>query len=290
MKREKMKTAKGIIIRVGLNNQNWQGKCKNVHFDARLFMCKNKTVRTGFKANKKGTCLGLCWESTLCTEYFWKNNIGRFVRAKPNHKVFFVFPVKDNSLVLWGHSWIKSVDDNTLYFKKFKPMPEEKWITGLFAKELVGKQWGQGTFRYLYDSSLIDRLESLIDNGVFEDAVEIVPPTKGKKEEEVWKRNLRNHLVVERKSRLVREFRRVLNSFECCVCGFDFSKTYGEIGKGFIEVHHKKPVSKLKEGQKIKLEDLTAVCSNCHRMLHKGNPPLQINNLKTRLTKLILKR
>ncbi len=29
----------------------------------------------------------------------------------------------------------------------------------------------------------------------------------------------------------------------CVVCGFDFAKTYGEIGAGFIHVHHLKPLS-----------------------------------------------
>ena len=29
----------------------------------------------------------------------------------------------------------------------------------------------------------------------------------------------------------------------CIACGFDFEKTYGTHGKGFIEVHHIKPLS-----------------------------------------------
>lgn len=29
---------------------------------------------------------------------------------------------------------------------------------------------------------------------------------------------------------------------KCMACGFDFEKVYGEIGKGFIEVHHIKPL------------------------------------------------
>ena len=31
----------------------------------------------------------------------------------------------------------------------------------------------------------------------------------------------------------------------CTVCDFDFEKTYGEIGKGFIHVHHLIPVSQI---------------------------------------------
>jgi len=34
--------------------------------------------------------------------------------------------------------------------------------------------------------------------------------------------------------------------YKCYICGMDFETTYGEIGKGFIEVHHKVPVSQRK--------------------------------------------
>ncbi len=55
----------------------------------------------------------------------------------------------------------------------------------------------------------------------------------------------------------------------CEVCGFDFEKTYGQLGAGYIEVHHKKPVS---EGERITdlNNDLVMLCSNCHRMIHRG--------------------
>ncbi len=53
----------------------------------------------------------------------------------------------------------------------------------------------------------------------------------------------------------------------CECCSFDFFKTYGNHGTGFIECHHKIHVS---TGQRITtLADLALVCSNCHRMLHR---------------------
>ena len=58
----------------------------------------------------------------------------------------------------------------------------------------------------------------------------------------------------------------------CEACGFDFKKTYGERGVGFIECHHIKPLSSYKAKQKTKLEDLALVCSNCHRMIHAKKP------------------
>jgi len=70
----------------------------------------------------------------------------------------------------------------------------------------------------------------------------------------------------------------------CAVCSFDFEKTYGEIGKGFIHVHHLTPVSQIgKVYQVDPINDLIPVCPNCHSMLHKQEPPLTIDELKSRL-------
>lgn len=67
---------------------------------------------------------------------------------------------------------------------------------------------------------------------------------------------------------------------ECEVCGFDFCKFYGELGKGMAECHHTKPVSELKKGEKTKLSDLSILCANCHRIIHRSKPILSIDQLK----------
>ncbi|MDG1729986.1 MAG: HNH endonuclease [Algibacter sp.] len=67
----------------------------------------------------------------------------------------------------------------------------------------------------------------------------------------------------------------------CNVCEFNFEKTYGEIGKGFVHVHHLIPISEIgKTYQVDPINDLRPVCPNCHAMLHKENPPLEINVLR----------
>jgi 5-methylcytosine-specific restriction protein A len=56
----------------------------------------------------------------------------------------------------------------------------------------------------------------------------------------------------------------------CKVCGFDFGEVYGDRGKDYIEVHHLIPVSSLKEETKVDpKKDMTVLCSNCHRMIHR---------------------
>ncbi|MEK7395496.1 MAG: HNH endonuclease, partial [Candidatus Poribacteria bacterium] len=73
-----------------------------------------------------------------------------------------------------------------------------------------------------------------------------------------------------------------LHGTKCMACDFDFEKKYGERGKGFIEIHHIKPVSELGGNTKVDpATDLVVVCSNCHRMIHrKKNKVLSLEELK----------
>lgn len=65
-----------------------------------------------------------------------------------------------------------------------------------------------------------------------------------------------------------------IKGYKCQICGFDFEKTYGAIGKGFIHVHHLIPVSKMGPDYHVNPEkDLIPVCPNCHAMLHRNDPP-----------------
>ena len=78
--------------------------------------------------------------------------------------------------------------------------------------------------------------------------------------------------------------------YQCLVCGKDFEVTYGEIGKGFIHVHHLTPISSIGKEYKLNVEtDLAPVCPNCHYMLHRKNPPYTIEELKEILTKQSVK-
>jgi 5-methylcytosine-specific restriction protein A len=71
-------------------------------------------------------------------------------------------------------------------------------------------------------------------------------------------------------------------SSTCAVCGFDFGRTYGELGEGFIHVHHLKELSSIaKEYEVDPIHDLRPVCPNCHAMLHKRMPAISIEELKS---------
>lgn len=67
----------------------------------------------------------------------------------------------------------------------------------------------------------------------------------------------------------------------CSVCGFDFEKAFGELGRGFIHVHHLKPLSQVREEYEVDpIADLRPVCPNCHAMIHNGAEMMSIQDLK----------
>ena len=67
----------------------------------------------------------------------------------------------------------------------------------------------------------------------------------------------------------------------CKVCGFDFKAKYGDLGEGFIEIHHLKPMFSIKREIKVNPQkDLVPLCSNCHKMIHiNTKQPLTIKEL-----------
>jgi 5-methylcytosine-specific restriction protein A len=76
----------------------------------------------------------------------------------------------------------------------------------------------------------------------------------------------------------------------CKACDFDFSATYGDIGIGYIHVHHLHPLAVSDGKAKIPdpIKDLRPVCPNCHEMLHRGDPlhPKTIEQLKEIIEKV----
>jgi putative restriction endonuclease len=83
---------------------------------------------------------------------------------------------------------------------------------------------------------------------------------------------LRAHFARERDATLVKKFKASLEDPRCEACGMNFAEVYGDIGIGYIEAHHKTPISMLQEGNKTTLADLAGLCANCHRIIHKNQP------------------
>lgn len=68
----------------------------------------------------------------------------------------------------------------------------------------------------------------------------------------------------------------------CSVCDFNFAEAYGEIGEGYIHVHHLKSLADIGEEYEVDpIADLRPICPNCHAMIHRREPPYSISELRT---------
>ena len=75
------------------------------------------------------------------------------------------------------------------------------------------------------------------------------------------------------------------HGYECSVCEMSFEEYYGDLGKGFIHVHHIRELSRIRGEYELNpVKDLCPVCPNCHAMLHKKKPALTVAQLQKHLT------
>ena len=80
---------------------------------------------------------------------------------------------------------------------------------------------------------------------------------------------VKSHLRRERSSYLADRCK-ARDEYRCRACNRTFVEMYGrELGAGFAEAHHIRPLGNLPDRVKTHLDDLVTVCANCHRMLHQ---------------------
>jgi 5-methylcytosine-specific restriction enzyme A len=76
------------------------------------------------------------------------------------------------------------------------------------------------------------------------------------------------------------------HGLSCKICKFNFEKIYGKKGAGFIHVHHLKPLSTIRKTYSVDpVKDLIPVCPNCHAIIHKQNPPFNVDEMRNFLKK-----
>ena len=99
-------------------------------------------------------------------------------------------------------------------------------------------------------------------------------------------RSLVQHLRQERSRALVdakrRSFRERHGDLRCEACGLSEANLPGDIGEGCFEVHHTVALASRQTPQLTRIDDLTMVCANCHRMIHRASPMLTIEQLRAR--------
>ena len=75
------------------------------------------------------------------------------------------------------------------------------------------------------------------------------------------------------------------HGYKCSVCEMRFEEYYGDLGRGFIQVHHIKELSNISGEYEVDpVKDLCPVCPNCHAMLHQEKPALSVDELRQHLT------
>jgi len=184
----------GIVIRCMYNNQGWKAPCIKPGEDPECEPCFYPLVQ--IRAPKRGDeiCSGHCWERYICTDYRWgcypKGNT--FARAYKGMKVFFVYKHFAGDYTIWGTTRVVSIDSEPMqtgkdfedgykfiHFEPFEQLPREKWVSGLYDKQLVGAGWRQGRFRYINGEQEL-HLEKLIKgetSEIIQGSVITTPPS-----------------------------------------------------------------------------------------------------------------
>lgn len=88
-------------------------------------------------------------------------------------------------------------------------------------------------------------------------------------------RRYKMHRRIERNPRAAKEAKKHHGN-RCQACKLEFSERYGELGNGFIEAHHLRPIASLEEGAAVSYDvatDFAVLCPNCHRMIHRTADP-----------------
>ena len=92
-----------------------------------------------------------------------------------------------------------------------------------------------------------------------------------------------SHLVRERNRALIEAKKASVENLACEICGFDSTVTYGE---SYCEVHHLIPLAQLQDDTETSIDDLAIVCANCHRIIHRHTPALDLEILRQRVQEL----
>jgi hypothetical protein len=75
-------------------------------------------------------------------------------------------------------------------------------------------------------------------------------------------------LIFVRHPGLARQ-RKERAGYRCEACNLKFDENYLGLGKAFLEAHHLRPLSFDQSERLTTIDDLIAICSNCHQMIHE---------------------
>jgi len=147
-----------------------------------------------------------------------------------------------------------------------------------------GSPTGDGKYYYILRPELKEAIDELIVEGrISNNAQEMSTIAEEISEKEAGHlfEGAKKQITVNSYERNPEARRKCIKEYgcKCSVCGFDFAEYYGDIGIGFVEVHHLKPLNEINEEYEVNpLNDLRPICPNCHSMLHRAG--LSIEQLR----------
>jgi len=167
----------------------------------------------------------------------------------------------DNN-VLFDKESLDNIDSNNL----------QQWFpqqSGIFIKPGIVDALESNWFNFIRENKYIRN--SFVSNDVITDITESFH--EGKSKEIIQTRYERNPQA--RKTCLNH------HGYSCQICNFNFETYFGEVGKGFIHVHHINSIAEIgKEYEIDPKKDLIPVCPNCHAMIHSRRPAFSIEEIK----------
>ncbi|HDR7066655.1 MULTISPECIES: HNH endonuclease [Bacillus] len=206
-------------------------------------------------------------------------------------------------------SYGEEIRDSVVYEYLFNAKSQcwiDENILGLDSKESKGyeamgilhhigiKNDHKGIFEGINISDALSLLQKEMENfnpikdvliRLSEEAITITLDTHVDEEDDFpeGKEKFRLHRYRERNNKLVKQakerFIQVHGRLYCEACGMDFEQVYGDRGRNFIEAHHRKPISEMKNDETTKIEDLAMLCPNCHSMIHR-KPLVTVEELR----------
>lgn len=164
--------------------------------------------------------------------------------------------------ILFDKDSLESIDTNNV----------QQWFpqqSGISIKQEVVDALESNWFNFIIENNYIRN--SFVSNDVITDIKETFQ--EGKSKDVTQTRYERN---PEARKRCLSHY-----GHSCKVCTFNFEHHFGEVGKGFIHVHHLNQISEIGREYEIDpIKDLIPVCPNCHSMIHSKRPAFTIEEIK----------
>lgn len=225
---------------------------KSIKVGDRLFLMRLGQEPKGIVASGYAT-------SNIYQDSHWDNNISEFANYIKVDFDVILDPKSQEILKLYSFA-------NTEPFKQFK-----NWLpigSGVKIPESIAPKLEEIWLNHINRNSYIKGyfINVACDNEVDE-------LYEGSKQQGISSRYERNPYA--------REVCLKTKGYNCIICGFNFENHFGELGKDYIHVHHTKPLSERNQRYLLNPSiDLVPICPNCHSMIHRRRPAMNVEELK----------